>query len=400
LRSQFLLGLFDPPESSHYDSVPLSVVGCDKHVALAREAAVRSVVLLKNNGVLPLDPKTHSIYVVGPSAADINVLLGNYNGINGRLKTIVEGIVERAGPTRIVNYDMGVPGDRPRVNKYDFVSSHAGHNDAVIAVMGFNSMVEGEEFDPILSDNVGDRKEIELPAWQREFVDSLRANTRGHPLILIVTGGSAVAIPELHELADAVMYAWYPGQEGGTAIADILFGDANPSGRLPITVPRSTKDLPDFLDYSMVGRTYRYATKAPLYPFGFGLSYASFAYDSLKLDKRSAKHGSTVNVRATVKNTGKRAGEEVVQLYLSDLKTSVRAPRFELKGFTRVALEPGQSREVMFTVTPRMMELVDNEGKQSVEPGQFRVYVGGACPDERSVALGAPRPVGGEFAVR
>ncbi len=399
LRPQFKLGIFDPPGSVPHSKIPLSVVGCEKHVRLAHEAAVKSVVLLKNNGVLPLNPKTHSIFVTGPMGIDQMALLGNYNGINGNLVSIAEGIVTRAGPTKRVTYEMGVPMDRPRVVEMDLSGWRSRRYDVVVAVMGHNAMLEGEEYDPILSDNLGDREKIELPDWQIDYVKNLRKQNENRPIVLIITSGSAVAVPELHDLVDAVMYAWYPGQQGGTAIAEILFGDKSPSGRLPMTVPVSTGDLPDFNDYSLKGRTYRYVEKKPLYPFGFGLSFSKFEYTDLSITPEKVSAGKSVTVKAAVKNIGDRQAEEVVQLYLTDLETSVPAPRFELKDFKRISLKPGEKTEVTFTVKPTDMELVDNDGNQSIEPGMFRVYIGGACPDDRSEELGAAKPVTGQFEV-
>jgi beta-glucosidase len=207
-------------------------------------------------------------------------------------------------------------------------------------------------------------------------------------------------MPEVHELADAVVFAWYPGQEGGRAIADVLFGDAVPSGRLPLTFPKSTDDLPPYDDYSMKGRTYRYMTKEPLYPFGFGLSTTTFSYGDLELSKDSIAPDGELTARLQVKNEGERAGEEVVQLYVSALDASVDAPLSALKAFDRVFIGPGESETVTFTVTPDMLAIVNDDGQAVVEPGRFRIAVGGASPGSRSVALGAPKPAEAVVTVR
>jgi len=193
-------------------------------------------------------------------------------------------------------------------------------------------------------------------------------------------------------MADAVVFAWYPGMEGGRAIADVLFGDAVPSGRLPLTFPKSMGQLPPYDDYSMQGRTYRYMTMEPLYPFGFGLSTTTFTYGDLELSKEVIAPDGELSAKLLVKNEGERAGDEVVQLYVSALDASVDAPLASLKAFDRVFVGPGESETVTFTVTPEMLAIVNDEGEAMVEPGRVRITVGGASPGSRAVALGAPKP--------
>jgi len=213
------------------------------------------------------------------------------------------------------------------------------------------------------------------------------------PIILVLTGGSPICTEEMKSIADAILYVWYPGQEGGRAVADVIFGDVNPSGRLPITFPKSVYQLPAFQDYSMKDRTYRYMTKEPLYPFGFGLSYTSYAYSNIRIDKEKIKKGQSVKVFATVSNTGKTNGEEVAQLYITDVKASVATPVFSLKSIKRVKLSAGESKEVCFEVTPQMMELVTESGERVIEPGDFKVYISGSSPSGLSGRLGATLPV-------
>jgi beta-glucosidase len=232
-----------------------------------------------------------------------------------------------------------------------------------------------------------------------KFLRQLRQGNK-KPIIVVLTGGCAVAINEVHELADAILYVWYPGEQGGTAVADVIFGDASPSGRLPVTFPKSTDQLPPYEDYSMVGRTYRYMTADPLYPFGFGLSYSRFEYSDLKLDNARPRPGDVVRATVTVKNTGTVVSDEVVQLYLTDIEASALTPISALKGFHRIRLKPGQHREVAFTITPEMMSLVDENGDSRLEPGQFKVTVGGCSPGKRGTDLGAPQPVQMTFTVR
>ena len=221
----------------------------------------------------------------------------------------------------------------------------------------------------------------------------------GTPIVLVLTGGSPMAVTWAHEHVPAILLAWYPGQAGGTAVAEALFGRFSPGGRLPVTFVRSVDQLPPFTDYSMKGRTYRYIESEPLYPFGYGLSYSSFLYESLSLSAASVPAGRDVAVTVKVTGTGTVEADEVVQVYLSDLESSVRVPRWQLAGFSRVRLQPGQARTVTFTLTPKQMSLIDNEGARILEPGRFRVHVGGSQPDDRSAALTGARPLSAEFSV-
>ena len=195
-------------------------------------------------------------------------------------------------------------------------------------------------------------------------------------------------LQEVHELADAVLLVWYPGEEGGNAVADVIFGEVSPSGRLPITFPKSLNDLPPYEDYSMEGRTYKYMDAEPMYPFGFGLSYTDFSYSDIKISNDRIRKGKSLNASITVTNSGETKAEEVVQLYVSDLQASVRAPKYQLFGVKRVELEPGASEEISFEITPQMMELVNKEGERVLESGKFKIYIGGSSPGKRSTELG------------
>jgi beta-glucosidase len=296
-----------------------------------------------------------------------------------------------------VEYRPGCALDQPDVNPLDRTVQKAADADVTIACVGLSPWLEGEESDAILATNGGDRLDIGLPANQVEFVKRLIA--AGASVVLVLTGGSPIALGELAELVDAALFVWYPGEEGGNAVADVLFGKVAPSGKLPLTFPESLAQLPAFEDYSMAGRTYRYSTHVPLYPFGFGLSYTRFAYGDLRLAGDTIRAGEGLPFRVTLTNAGPVAAEEVIQVYLSDLVASVPVPLCTLIGFQRVRLAPGESRSLELEVTPEMMTLVDDEGKQSLEPGQFRVTVGGCSPGARGVALGAPEPISKVFTV-
>ena len=218
--------------------------------------------------------------------------------------------------------------------------------------------------------------------------------------MLVLTGGSPMALGDLADLADAILLVWYPGQEGGHAVADVLLGHAAPAGKLPLTFPAAVADLPPFDDYSMRARTYRYSTAEPLYPFGFGLSYTTFAYAGLALSAAEIQAGAPLTVQVTVTNTGAVAADEVAQCCLSDLEASVPVPIHKLVAFQRVRLTPGESQALAFTLTPEMLHLVDEAGRARLEPGDFRVTVGGCSPGARGLALGAPAPVQATFTVR
>jgi beta-glucosidase len=256
--------------------------------------------------------------------------------------------------------------------------------------MGSSPLLEGEEGESILSPSKGDRLDIGLPAAQVEYLKKLASY--GGKIVLVLCSGSPIALDEVEDLVQAIVWVGYPGQEGGRAVAEALFGDASPSGKLPITFPRSLAQLPPFEDYAMAGRTYRYMTAEPLYPFGFGLSYTCFAYGDLKLAQDAITAGEPLALEFTLTNTGAVEADEVAQIYLTDLEASATVPLHKLIGFRRVHLGAGESKAIPFTITPEMMMFVDENGEQKLEPGLFRVTVGGCSPGARGLALGAPEP--------
>jgi beta-glucosidase len=400
LPTRFKLGLFDPAGSTPFDHIPLSVINSQEHRNLARKMASESIVLLKNDSnVLPLQREIRSLFVIGPYAANQDILMGNYNGVSGNLTTILEGVMQKVSPGTSVGYRLGTMPYKANVNPVDWASSEAQASDAIIAVFGISGADEGEEGESVNSTTRGDRLDLGLPAHQVEYLKKLRA-AGNKPIILLLTGGSPICSPEIMELADAVLFVWYAGEEGGNAVADVIFGDENPAGRLPITFPKSAKQLPDFENYSMTGRTYRYMTEEPLFPFGFGLSYTSFAYSDLKLSRTEIAAGDSLQAEVTVKNTGNLPGDEVVQLYLTHKDTPFRTPLYALKGFRRVHLQPGQSRTVVFNLSPDMIRVVNNEGKLVDLTGEKQLTIGGSLPGERSLALGACMPVTGIFRIK
>jgi len=393
LRSRFKLGLFDPYDMVPFTKISTDVINCPEHKALAREAAQKCVVLLKNDGVLPLSDHTEKVYVTGPNAANLDVMLGNYFGVSGEMSTILEGLAAKRQAGTFIEYRKGAELDRENLNPIDWSTGDAKEpGTATIACFGISPLLEGEEGEAILSPSKGDRFDIGLPESQVNKIKKL-SDGNENPLILVLNGGSPIDITEVADLVDAILFVWYPGEEGGNAVGDIIFGDVNPSGRLPITFPKSLDDLPPYDDYSMAGRTYRYMTSDPMYPFGFGLSYSPFSYEARDVDLLSISAGEKINIEVTVSNKGKMAGEEVVQLYVADLEASVDVPISALKGFQRIYLEPGESKQVSFTVDEKMLQMVNDEGKFILEPGEFKITIGGSSPGSRSLQLGAPEPV-------
>lgn len=396
LNTRFKLGLFDAPESVRYTSIPEAVIDSPAHRALARRAAAESFVLLKNTGnILPLPSMPSSLLVVGPTAANIGAMLGNYYGVSSRIVTFMEGLVARAPEGCRVMYRPGCPLSQPGAPGVNYTFGDSSMAEVVIAVLGLDPTLEGEEGDTVASPVGGDRVHIELPENQRAFLKELRANSK--KLILVLTGGSALAIPEEHDLADAVLYAWYPGSEGGAALADVIFGDVAPSGRLPVTVPRRTADLPAFNDYSMRGRTYRFSTVEPLYPFGFGLGYAAITYASLALSSSALTSTDTLEVRAVVKNTSAVAAQETVQCYFVPPAGVADAPQATLVEFAKVDVAPHSSTEVTFRLTAAALQQVAENGERVWRAGAARLVVGPAAPGPRAQALGAPAALSAEL---
>ena len=270
--------------------------------------------------------------------------------------------------------------------------------EVVVMVMGLSAALEGEEM-PVQVDGFagGDRIDIGLPGPQEDLLKRIHA--LGKPMVLVLLNGSAVAVNWAAEHVPAIVEAWYPGQAGGDAIADVLFGDYNPSGRLPVTFYKSAEDLPPFEDYRMQGRTYRYFPGEPLFPFGYGLSYTTFAYSNLRLSAKTIGSGDTLTVSVDVQNVGERAGDEVVQLYVSDVVASVPVPIRQLQGFERIQLLPGETKTVTFALSPRQLSLIDSDGRRVVEPGEFRISVGGCQPESKDFAGEAKSTLIGSFEV-
>ena len=311
------------------------------------------------------------------------------------MTTLLEGIVGRLPEGIKLGYRSGCQWTQESIAPLNWAETEAAASDLTIVCAGTSPLMEGEEGESILTAESGDRSQIELPAVQQKFIRNLAA--RGARIVLVLTGGSPIALGDIVDLVDAILFVWYPGQEGGRAVAGLLFGDAVPSGKLTLTFPKATADLPPFEDYSMAGRTYRYAEKEPLFPFGFGLSYTRFEYRNLKIVSHSP---AEFKVSVTIQNIDSVAGDEVVQLYLSALESRLPAPISQLIGFKRISLKPGQIKTIKIIVAPEMLCQFDENGSQVLEPGKFRLTAGSCSPGARGLALGAAQPVSIEFQIQ
>jgi beta-glucosidase len=383
--ARFRLGMFDPPEQVPYAQIPYAVNDAPEHQALALQVARESMVLLKNeNNLLPLPKTLKTIAVIGPNAADAEVLWGNYNGVPSNPLSLLDGIRAALGPETELLYAQGCHIINPGQEGYAEALAMAERAEVVIFIGGISQLIEGEEGQVEGVDgglrSKGDRIDLNLPVVQEALLQALHAT--GKPVILVLVNGSALAVNWADANLPAILEAWYPGQAGGAALAEVLFGDYNPAGRLPVTFYKSVEDLPPFVDYRIAagGRTYRYFRGEPLYPFGYGLSSTTFSYTNLQLSAESVARDQGLTVSATVQNTGSRAGDEVVQLYLNPIAISTLAPIRQLRGFERISLAPGEVKTVSFTLTPGQIALINDAGQAVVEPGQYQLTVGGRQP--------------------
>ncbi len=391
LKARFELGEMEPDENVSWHSIPSELLACDEHHALALKMARETMTLLQNrNNVLPLK-KEARYAVVGPNAADSLVMWGNYNGIPRKTTTVLEGVIAKVGAENVVyapGCDIAAKAtDEGRYSETEgnyhdeALSRESGASetgavdlsmfndvDAIIFVGGLSPKLEGEEMRVNFKGfKGGDRTSIELPETQRAYVKELQKT--GKPIIFVHLSGSAVALAPEAEICDAILQGWYAGQAGGEAVADVLFGDYNPAGRLPVTFYASDADLPDFGDYDMPGHTYRYFKGKPLFPFGHGLSFSKFKY-------RRARLLDGV-LRIKVKNRGKMDGDEVVQVYVKKAD-DVDGPVMSLRGFKRVHVKAGKKAVVEIPLSAENIDLFNPEtGKMEAASGKYIVYYGG-----------------------
>lgn len=395
LTARYLLGLFD---GSEYDEIPYEVVECKEHVEAALDMARKGTVLLKNDGTLPLRRENlKTIGVVGPNANSRAALVGNYHGTSSRYITVLEGIQDEVGEEVRVLYSEGCHLYKERMEglawRQDRISEAvivAEHSDVVIVCVGLDETLEGEEGDAGNMAASGDKVSLHLPKCQEELIEAVTAV--GKPVIVVLMAGSAIDLNYAEENCSGILQAWYPGARGGKAIAEILFGKVSPSGKLPVTFYRSTEDLPEFTDYSMKGRTYRYLEKEPLYPFGYGLSYGDIRITHARVTNPVTKT-SDIELEIEVENKGRIAADEVVQVYIKDLDSPLAVRNHSLCGFTRVSLAPGEKKVVGMRVANSAMSVVDEQGERHIDSTRFALYVGTCQPDARSVALTGKTPI-------
>ncbi|HEX7844925.1 MAG TPA: glycoside hydrolase family 3 N-terminal domain-containing protein [Chitinophagaceae bacterium] len=382
LRTQFKLGFYDDKQSVPFSKLGAESVNSSYHIELARKAAQQSMVLLKNDkGLLPLDAKKYgSIMVLGPNAGAMDPMVANYHGMSGHIVTFAEGITAAAGPQTAVQYDQG--SDFRDTIHFGGIWA-AGESDITIAVIGLTPVYEGEGGDAFLAANGGDKLTLDLPAAHIALLRELHKKNK--PVVVVVTAGSNVDISAIEPYADAIILAWYPGEQGGSALADILFGKISPSGRLPVTFYQSLNDLPAYDSYAMKGRTYRYYNGKVQFPFGYGLSYTSFKYDwqqsPANIKIKSAK--DTLRFSINLENTGAMDADEVAQVYI-EFPNVERMPLKELKAFHRAHIEKNSGSVVQFIVPLEELRKWDlRQNKWVLYPGEYKIMVGASSQDIR-----------------
>lgn len=385
------LGEFD--KTNPYNKIPYSKVGCKEHVELAKESARQSLVLLKNNGILPLSKRYKKIGVIGPNANSIVALHGNYNGNSQRYITVLEGLqdyVEKIGGRVFYSEGCHLYKDHAYWTKYDRndeVMAICKECDVVISVFGLDETLEGEAGCCDFNKD-GDKSGLKFPGIQDEIMSMIAKNAKR--CILVNLTGSAMDLCQQDKEYDAIIQGWYPGERGGSAIAELIYGDFSPSGKLPVTFYKSDKDLPPFDCYDMKGRTYRYLETEPLYPFGYGLSYTDFELTDLSVSEDKIGK-NPIHVSVKVKNTGKKAGKEKIQAYIKAHMDN--APNYTLRRVVPIELKRGEEREISFELEPKDFALCNENGKRVVNNCHYTLYVGTSQPDPRSIKLTGKRPL-------
>ncbi|MDR3303742.1 MAG: glycoside hydrolase family 3 C-terminal domain-containing protein, partial [Treponema sp.] len=397
LTTRMRLGLLGAPENKAYTTIPFEEVDSPQHCAFNLEVARRSLVLLKNDGALPFKAGTlKTIGVIGPNADSRLALEGNYQGTASQHLTILDGIREVAGSQGLrVMYAEGCHLVRDRCSglaqeddRLAEARAVATHADALVVALGLDCSIEGEENDQYSESMGGDKPFIELPGRQQKLLETVVAAAQGKPVVLVVISGSALAVSWAADHVNGIVQAFYPGAMGGKAIAEALFGEFSPSGKLPVTFYRGTADVPAFTDYNMANRTYRYYTGEPLYPFGFGLSYSTFALSNPKADKNT--------FTVTVENTGKIAARETVQVYVTSPGTKeVRS----LCGVAPVYLKAGEKTTRAVPLNKNAFSRYDENGDMHEIKGKHTLSIGFTQGDARSVALYGQAPLSVELVV-
>lgn len=389
--TRYLLGMFDQTE---YDKIPYEVVECKEHLALAAKAAQESVVLLKNDGILPIRrDRVHTIGVIGPNADSRKALMGNYHGTSSRYITVLEGIQELAGEQIRVLYSEGCHLFQDRVealakadDRLSEAKAVARHSDLVVLCLGLDETLEGEEGDTGNAYASGDKRDLALPESQQRLLETVIET--GVPFVLCVMAGSALDLRLADREANGVLQVWYPGGQGGRDVAKILFGEVSPSGKLPITLYNDLEEMPEFTDYSMQGRTYRFCTREPLYPFGYGLTYGDTEVVRAEAEAGfAAAQQSGVTVTATVENNGEVPTEDVVQVYLHVEGTPEEVTNPRLVAFQRVSLGAKETKTISLSVPASAFAVIKEDGRSAYEGNAAILSVGFGQPDERTQAL-------------
>lgn len=391
LITRMKLGMFDQPEHVPYAAIPVSANNTKAHQEKNLRAARKSLVLLKNDHVLPLCPsKLRRIAVIGPNADSREALKGNYYGDADRYTTVLEGIQNYLEGTDVeVAYSLGCvlfhEKHNSDENQYIYEATGlARHSDAVVVCLGLDDTLEGEERHQSNTYGSGDKPDLKFPGQQERLLREVLDAAGDKPVILVNMTGSAMDLNLAEERCAAIIQAWYPGSRGGQAIAELLFGEYSPAGRLPVTFYRTIEELPEFTDYRMTGRTYRYMKNDALYPFGYGLSYNTYRYDAVEFPYWQ---DGKLHVRVRVTNQGTMEGDEVVQLYTIHKSPVLESPNCSLRGFQRITLEPGASQEVEFILGQEDLMMVNNDGEKVLESGEYEITVGGGQPDHRTEEL-------------
>ncbi len=392
MECRMKLGMFEEEGTVPFDVIGYEQVDTAENKSLNLEISRKSLVLLKNqDNLLPLDlTEIKSIGVIGPNADSRKALVGNYEGTASRYVTALEGIEDYVGERARVYYSEGCHLYQDRTSnlaqendRMSEVKAVCSVSDVIVAVLGLDSSVEGEEGDTGNEFASGDKLDLKFPGLQSEILRA--AYESGKPVILVSMTGSAMELDWEDSHIPAIIQAWYPGATGGRAVAELIFGAYSPEGKLPVTFYRTTQELPDFTDYAMKDRTYRYMKQEALYPFGFGLSYTSFEMKGTEADSDRVTAKGEVTIRTSIKNTGVMESGETIQVYVKALREGT--PNAQLKGLKKVHLQPGEEKQVEITLGSQAFGLYNVEGEFLVEKGEYAVYVGMQQPDARSASL-------------
>lgn len=392
MECRMKLGMFEEEGTVPFDVIGYEQVDTAENKSLNLEISRKSLVLLKNqDNLLPLDlTGIKSIGVIGPNADSRKALVGNYEGTASRYVTVLEGIEDYVGERARVYYSEGCHLYQDRTSnlaqendRMSEVKAVCSVSDVIVAVLGLDSSVEGEEGDTGNEFASGDKLDLKFPGLQSEILRA--AYESGKPVILVSMTGSAMELDWEDSHIPAIIQAWYPGAAGGRAVAELIFGAYSPEGKLPVTFYRTTQELPDFTDYAMKDRTYRYMKQEALYPFGFGLSYTSFEMKGTEADSDRVTAKGEVTIRTSIKNTGVMESGETIQVYVKALREGT--PNAQLKGLKKVHLQPGEEKQVEITLKSQAFGLYNVEGEFLVEKGEYAVYVGMQQPDARSASL-------------